>query len=258
MSRTKPIIATAGGKSWALKHLLPMIPEHRCYVEAFGGGLALFFAKPPSALEVINDIDSDLVNLYRCVRFHEPELAREMDLWLNSREEFNALQSREGLTDIQRAARFLFIRKNSFGGKGGGSFGRSKSSGSASLSSIDGLRERLRAARERLDRVVIENVSWDRLIDLYDAAETFFFFDPPYVGCSDTSYRAWTMETLGEFAERLATIKAAWILTINDSKETRALFKGHRIKAVERQNGIENRAAVKKNARYKELIIRPK
>jgi len=74
---TKPFFPWIGGKRRLIKHILPLFPEHTTYVEPFCGGAALFFAKPPSEAEVINDINSELVNLYRVVKNHLDELVRQ-------------------------------------------------------------------------------------------------------------------------------------------------------------------------------------
>ena len=84
--RIKPILRWPGGKSRLLKKLLPLIPEHDCYGEVFGGGLALFGAKPRSPLEIVNDVNGDLIALYLNVQRHLPEMLRQIDLAVSSRE----------------------------------------------------------------------------------------------------------------------------------------------------------------------------
>ena len=74
----RPVISWAGGKRRLLKHLLPLIPPHTTYCEVFGGGLALFCAKPPSPAEIINDINGDLVAFYRNCKKHCGALLKEM------------------------------------------------------------------------------------------------------------------------------------------------------------------------------------
>ena len=74
--KVRPVVAWQGGKRWLTKELLPLIPPHKMYVELFCGGGALLCAKPPSGAEVINDTNSDLVTLYRCVKWHLDELLR--------------------------------------------------------------------------------------------------------------------------------------------------------------------------------------
>lgn len=102
---SKPIFTWMGGKRRMAKHILPEFPEHECYVEPFCGGAALFFMKEPSKVEVINDFDHDVVNLYRVVANHLDEFVRQFRWSLVSRTMFDwaKMQRPETLTDIQRA-----------------------------------------------------------------------------------------------------------------------------------------------------------
>ena len=86
---SKPIVPWLGGKRRLAKHILPLInDDHQTYVEPFAGGAAMFFMKEQSKVEVINDINSDLVNLYRVVRHHLDELIRHFRWSLISREDY--------------------------------------------------------------------------------------------------------------------------------------------------------------------------
>ena len=104
-----PIIPWIGGKRRLADYLIPRFPRHTCYVEVFAGGAALYFLKNPSKVEVINDVNGELVNLYRVVKTHLEEFVRQFKWALSSREVFKWLQTTrpETLTDIQRAARFF-------------------------------------------------------------------------------------------------------------------------------------------------------
>ncbi len=115
----KPIVPWIGGKRKLADHILPLFPDHTCYVEPFCGAAALFFLKPSSDVEVLNDINGDLVNLYRVVKHHLEELYKQFKWALTSRQNWDWLQSTpvETLTDVQRAARFLYLQKLAFGGK---------------------------------------------------------------------------------------------------------------------------------------------
>ena len=117
MQQTLPIIPWMGGKRRLAKHLLPMFPEHSCYVELFSGGAALFFMRPiPAKVEVLNDINGQLINLYRVVQHHFDEFVRQFEWTLTSRETFAGLQNTppECMTDIQRAARFFYLQHTFF------------------------------------------------------------------------------------------------------------------------------------------------
>ncbi|HFC6396021.1 TPA: DNA adenine methylase [Neisseria polysaccharea] len=97
-----------------------LFPEHSCYVELLAGGAALFFLRPkPAKVEVLNDIDGQLINLYRVVQHHFDEFVRQFEWTLSSHEVFSRLQSTppDCMTDIQRTARFFYLRHNAFGGK---------------------------------------------------------------------------------------------------------------------------------------------
>lgn len=106
-----------GGKSRLAKTIIPLLPAHHTYVEPFTGGGAVFWQKERSKVEIINDADSRLVILYRVFRYHPEALQSEMRWLIHSREDFNDLREQRGLTDVQHAARFLFILKACFGAR---------------------------------------------------------------------------------------------------------------------------------------------
>ena len=119
-TQSRPIIPWMGGKRRLAKHLLPLFPDHSCYIELFAGGAALFFMREtPAKVEVLNDINGDLINLYRVLQHHYDEFMRQFAWTLTSRQTFTLLQSTppETLTDIQRAARFYYLQHTAFGGK---------------------------------------------------------------------------------------------------------------------------------------------
>jgi DNA adenine methylase len=249
--RVRPAVHWPGGKSRLLKHIMPMIPEHTCYVEPFAGGLAVLLAKERSTVEVLNDLNGDLVTFYRCVRFHAEPLVAELEWVLNSRKEFYDYRDQPGLTDIQRAARWYFRNRTCFGGSDLRSFGIS------AVSAGDSRAARLEAIRQlsvRLDRTIIENLDWEKCVRLYDRPGTFFFIDPPYTECGDTAYAAWTTADVMKLKAVLDTLQGRWVVTLNDAPAVRQVFAGCRVKAVERAVGINNRTGGK-GRRYAEVII---
>lgn len=253
----KPVFGWQGGKRWLVKELLPMIPAHKTYVELFCGGGALLCAKPKSACEVINDKNSDLVNLYRVVKYHLAPLFDEMDWCLNSRQEFKDYKEQRGLTDIQRAARWMMRMKNGFGGAAV-SFGRARQGGGAAHSSKKGRLALLRAFNTRLDSVVIENLDWKECIKLYDSKTAVFFCDPPYTTGKASSYGAWTIDDLAHFREAgLDQLRGTWILTIDDTPANRGLFRDCDIREFSRANSVNMREGESAST-YHELIIRPR
>lgn len=253
--KARPIFSWQGGKRWLVKELLPLIPDHKMYVELFCGGGALLCAKQPSQAEVINDNNRELVSLYRVVKAHPDELIKELDWCLNSRVEFYDYKEQRGLTDIQRAARWFLRMKNGFGGAPH-QFGRSRTGCGAAFSSKAGKLALLRAMNKRLDKVVIEDLDWKKCIELYDSKNAVFFCDPPYT-TGLVHYGAWTTDDLAHFRETgLDQMKGTWILTIDDTPANRGLFRDCILQTHQRSSGI-NRKPGEGASVYHELIIRP-
>ena len=138
MKNYKYLINWIGGKRLLRKTIAGLIPHDGIngYIEPFGGGAwVLFYKEKWAELEVYNDLDGRLINLFNVVKYHPCELARQMCYLLGSREQFSQMIKNEGITDIQKAAQFLYILSYSFGGKCG-SFGTSKTRGIKSAGGI--------------------------------------------------------------------------------------------------------------------------
>lgn len=256
MAKPKPILRWQGGKSRLLKAILPRIEPHHCFVEAFAGGLAVMAAKPPSRVEVVNDINSDLVSLYRCVQYHLPALIDEIKWVPSSRQVLKDYLAQPGLTEIQRAARFLLRNRMSFGG-GGTSYGVSKLGGGGAATSRQGLVDILERFRARFDRVSVENLPYQRLMTIYDAPTTFWFLDPPYLNAEIDCYAGWNEAQMTEFAALVADLQGNWLVTVDDSPLNRHLFARHKLTAVKTLNGALNRRLLPKQT-FGELIIQRK
>jgi len=228
-----PIVPWIGGKRRLADHLIPRFPKHDCYVEVFAGGAALYFLRPPAAVEVINDINGELINLYRVVQHHLEEFVRQFKWALTSRQVFKWLQDTvpETLTDIQRAARFYYLQHNCFGGKvEGQSFGTATTT--APGLNLLRLEESLSAAHLRLSNTFVEHLDWKTCIDRYDRPHTLFYLDPPY----------WETEGYGvpfpyseyeEMAARLRRLKGRAIVSLNDHPAIRQAFDGFYIETVD-------------------------
>jgi DNA adenine methylase len=221
-----PIIPWVGGKRRLARQLLPKFPEHECYCEPFCGGAALFFLKEPSPVEVLNDINGDLVNLYRVVQHHLDEFVRQFRWSLASRQLFQwlAMTRPETLTDVQRAARFYYLQRQAFGGKvAGQTFGTSTTSGPRiNLLRIE---EDLSQAHLRLARVTIENLSWADCVARYDRPHTLFYCDPPYWGTEGYGV-AFELEQYDRLAGLARTTKGRMLISVNGIPEMRRAFKG--------------------------------
>lgn len=245
-------ISWIGGKKLLRKRILDEFPSRTAfnrYIEVFGGaGWVLFSRDSHAKLEVYNDVNSNLVNLYRCVKYHPRELQRELDGMMMSRELFfDAVKQMDmrGLTDIQRAARFFVTIKESFG-TDCRSFGiRSKDIKTA----IDFLS----AASERLRMVVIENLDFEHLIRTYDSDHTLFYLDPPYYEAEKYYPDRFQPEDHERLRNCLGNIKGKFVLSYNDCPKIRDLYTGHRIIEVFRNDNLATKNGTRK---YRELIIK--
>ncbi|MDG3871835.1 DNA adenine methylase [Pseudomonas aeruginosa] len=230
----QPIIPWIGGKRRLADRIFPLFPRHSCYVEPFAGGAALFFLRPVSAdVEVLNDINGDLVNLYRVVQHHLEEFVRQFKWALSSRQVFKWLQETrpETLTDIQRAARFYYLQQSAFGGRVDG-----QSYGTATTSppglNLLRLEETLSAAHLRLSNTYIERLSWQDCLRRYDREHTLFYMDPPYRETEGYGV-PFGFEQYQEMAVMLRQLKGKAIISLNDHSEIRECFASFHIESTD-------------------------
>jgi DNA adenine methylase len=180
-------------------------------------------------VEVLNDINGDLVALYRVVRHHLEEFIRHFKWALASREIYKWLQltAPETLTEIQRAARFFYLQQQGFGGKVS-----SQTFGTATTSkpglNLLRIEEQLSAVHLRLHRVFIERLPWAECMRRYDRAHTLFYMDPPYFGAEGYGVD-FGLEQYTQMAELMANMKGKAVVSVNDIPEMRKAFKGHHI-----------------------------
>ena len=240
-----------GGKNRMAKRLASMIPDHLTYCEVFLGGGRVFFEKKPSKVEIINDIDHEVVNFFRCAQQHPDEMARCLKYTLVGREWFRLLdiQNPASLTDIQRAVRFFYLQKNCYAALVHGRHYAAKVVGAPGFNP-NRLEEIFENVHRRLARVQIESLPFQEFIPKFDRAATFFFCDPPYwrrklynFNFTDDDYRT--------LADLLQSIKGKFVLTVDDVPQLRELFNRSVITEVE----IPYTAQREAGKRYRELII---
>lgn len=218
-----PIIPWIGGKRRLADRIIPQFPPHKCYVEVFAGGAALYFMRPPAEVEVINDVNGELVNLYRVVKNHLEEFVRQFKYALSSRDVFKWLQQTppHTLTDIQRAARFFYLQQQAFGGKvEGQTWGTATTAPPVNLLRIE---ENLSAAHLRLTGAYIENLDWYECMERYDRPHTLFYLDPPYWETAGYGVE-FDFEQYEKMAELMSRLKGKAILSLNDHPDIRRVF----------------------------------
>lgn len=221
-----PLSGWMGGKYQLSKQIVSMIPAHTCYCEPFAGAAWVFFRKDKSDVEVLNDINTDIITLYRVIQHHLEEFIRWFKWVLVSRAEFNRWLKTEPetLTDIQRAVRFFYVQKNSFAGRiDKPTFGYAPSR--RPRLNLLRVEEDLSGAHLRLSEVYIENLPYAELIKRYDRENTFFYIDPPYFDCED--YYGKNIFSKADFellSNQLKAIRGKFLLNLNDTYEVREIF----------------------------------
>lgn len=254
-----PVVPWLGGKRRLAQRIIARLREepHVTYVEPFVGAGGVFLRRPFRAkAEVINDISRDVTNLFRIMQRHYEALMDMLRWQVTSRAEFDRLKGAapDTLTDLERAARFLYLQRTAFGGKSvGQNFGVSV--GTPARFDITKLAAMLEAVHERLAGVVIECLPWHQLLDRYDRPETFWYLDPPYWG-NETDYGEGLFGRLDfeQLATRLAALKGRWLLSLNDVAGVRRTFARFQIEAVETSYSIQGGAA----KRVGEVLISPR
>lgn len=240
-----------GGKSRLAARIVERIPPHTCYVEPFCGGAWVYFTKPPSRVEVLNDRDGELVNFWNVVKHHLPELVRCLECTLVSREEFEKEMKQDAslLTDVQRAVRYYRLQRMGYGGK---VVNRTFGTSSMRPSSLNLLsaEEHLRKTHRRLARTTIENLDACDCILRYDSPQTFFYLDPPYWN-ADFYAVSFKEADFRRMANLLRKIKGQFILSLNDTPEVREIFSDFQIDPVETVYTLGN-SKVSKETRSRE------
>lgn len=241
-----------GGKKALRKRIIEEFPDRRefkRYIEVFGGaGWVLFDSEKHANMEVYNDVNGNLVNLFRCIKYHPEAVQKELEYFLMSREQFFDVKDQikaRGLTDIQKAARFYILIKESFGSDLN-SFGcRNKN--------MDNARSYLDLVAKRLNSVVIENLDFQQIIKTYDRKDALFYLDPPYFQTEKYYEAQFMSDDHVRLKEILDDVKGKFILSYNDCEYIRDLYKEYHIIEVDRQHNLV-RGEVK--PRYHELIIK--
>ena len=279
----KSPVSWVGSKAAVLPVLYALFPQNYTrYIEPFGGSGAVLLGKAqPDPFEVYNDYNSNLVNLFRCMRDRPVALIRELGfLTLNSREDFNALRAfltqeeihdpwlKEELAlteqmlpapesaeiqalmrersedhDVRRAASFLKLLRFSYS-----STGDSYACQPYDVSKLFGL---IRQVSERLSNAVIEHQDFETLIRHYDRPESFFYCDPPYFMSEYVYTCGFQREDHLRLHDVLASTQGKWLLSYNDCPEIRELYGGYQQFSFTRPHRMSGKAG----EQFPELLV---
>jgi DNA adenine methylase len=205
-----------GGKQQLATQILGMIPEHRIYCEPFCGGAAIFFAKKPSKVEIINDTNGEIVNFYEVLKRDFPSLEREIEISLHSRKRHHhaeVIYANSELFDrVKRAWAVWMLANSSYGSKLDGGFGYDRN-GTNSKKMANKRTSFQEDYAIRLQRVQLECCDALRIIQSRDTQETFFYLDPPYIGANQGHYDGYTQMDFDSLLGVLETLAGRFLLS---------------------------------------------
>jgi DNA adenine methylase len=206
-----------GAKTQMANWIIEKFPEHRTYVEVFGGSAAVLANKPQSNVEVYNDADGDLVHFFETLR----DRGEQLKEWLSQTPHSRQLHSKYAdefyngerpKDDVERAGKFFYLRETQFAQKytkkSGYSYQKKRNGAKAMQNKID----RLTQWQERFNHIQVESLDFADLIERYDSPDTFFYCDPPYMDEGDALYSHEGFEH-GRLCEALYNIEANWMVS---------------------------------------------
>ncbi|MCC7303462.1 MAG: DNA adenine methylase [Bacteroidia bacterium] len=240
----KTPITYYGGKQAILKYLLPLLPKHRIYCEPFFGGGALFFTKPRSEVEIINDKNSEVVNFFKVMQTKFSQLQKLVRSSLHSRQLYKQAmviyKNPEMFSDVRRAWAFWIGTNQGFASLiGSWGFGKQNSKEKAVSNKRNGF---TREYAHRLEHVQVENNDALKVIGRADSKETFFYVDPPYIGSDQGHYSGYTEDDYKKLLEALSKVKGKFLLSSYPSKLLKEFIKKYKWEV----RGIKKSVAVTK------------
>jgi DNA adenine methylase len=213
----KPPLTYYGGKQKLAERIVAMIPKHRIYCEPFFGGGAVFFAKPPSDLEVINDNNGELINFYKVLKTNYKSLEKEIKCTLHSRDYHQAAKFVIGypllFNEIKRAWAIWTLSNQSFGAMLGGTW-RCDLTRNTTPKRLTNKKDNFTEEySKRLEQVQIENRDALKVIKLWDNKDAFFYCDPPYFNSNMGHYKGYTEQDFENLLKVLADLKGKFLLS---------------------------------------------
>ena len=206
-----------GGKQQLAKIILGLIPPHRVYCEPFLGGAAIFFAKEPSKIEIINDTNGEIINFYEVLKRDFSTLEKEISISLHSRKLHNhamvVYQNPELFDRIKRAWAVWMLANSSYGCKLDGCFGYDRTSGGTTKKLANKRMNFTEECAIRLQNAQIECSDALKVIKSRDSEDAFFYCDPPYVGTDQGHYDGYTQEDFDDLLNCLSVIKGKFLLS---------------------------------------------
>lgn len=210
-----------GGKFLLKKIVIDNFPDNyqdMIYIEPFVGGGSIIIKKEPSKEEIINDLDTDLIKLYKGFKKYSMDKIRKAVNKDWTKEDFQKIKDSNPKSDFDKFIRLFLLTRLSFFSQGRTWGGR----GNVNIKSD---------YHNRLKNVKIFNTDYKELIKKFDSPNSFFYLDPPYEGSNKKHYKHHEFD-YEKFKNILSKIKGKFLISINDSKNIRKIFKDFNIKNV--------------------------
>jgi len=251
------VIPYYGGKYELSKILVPLIPHHERYIEVFAGGLSMFFRKTKARWNVLNDIDSNIVNLYMCVIEKHDELVKRLfwlpksrELFLDFRGEIKENKQIE-IPDPKQAAKYFYCIRNSFNKLVHTPFSMNKDMNK-------NWDKEFKYSRVALGGSTIENLDFETLFDKYEPRkDDYWYLDPPYIIATEKgSYymNNFTVEDhtrLRDCVNRIDQAGGRFMVSYDYREEVRELYKDYNIQTLNmKYSGATKKARDKKRKEY--------
>ena len=227
----KTPITYYGGKQKLAPIIIELMPPHTLYAEPFSGGAAVFFAKKPSTVEVLNDMNGELINFYRVIKNQFPELLAEINDTLHSRRLHKhawVIYSNPELFDpVKRAWAVWMLSSQGFAGKLDNVWGYDIEADSTSRKIYFNKTEFTEMYNRRLEKAQLENADALYIIRSRDSKDSFFYCDPPYFNSDMGHYKGYTKKDFEELLQLLSTIQGKFMLSSYPSQLLEQYTKKH-------------------------------
>lgn len=239
-----------GGKWVIRKKVISQFPDNYSkFIDVFGGSASILISKEPSTVEIFNDLNEEIANFFRVVKWRAAELAELAFSWVHSRKLWEDLKKEEHVNhEVERAFRFWAMMRDSFGGKGE-HFAMQKSK---AIKSITRAREYLFEVSERFKDVTIESLHFLKCINCYDSIDSFLYLDPPYRDTTGANavYSGLTDTEWYHMEEALKSMKGKFCLSHTKNEFVKKLFSKFNFKEIEVPVLLSGKGNSKKRIEY--------
>ncbi len=250
-----------GGKFRLAPTLVKLLPAHKIFVEVFGGAANVLLSKPPSQIEVYNDLNGQLVNLFETIRNHPLLFLERCEYLLYSRRLYESWKDQlaehfEGsdIDSVEAAVRTAYTITSSFTGDPtrGWAFDRSGSGGGSNRWA--NIYDKVSFVSNRLRRVNIDHLDFRDCINNWDTPETLFFLDPPYYN-GESGFYQFTSKDHEDLHAVLCKTRGKWILMYDEDDHILKLYEAFHIRKISSSLSSQKVESGKKRTDLAQLVI---